>query len=215
MSNYTIKRLVNPLPALTGSAFSPSDQGALRGLDCAEISNYPWNETGYCPEARAYVGFDGNALHVLMCAKEETVQAKVATFGGAVCVDSCLEFFFMPFPEKDQSYLNIEVNAAGAAHIAVGNGRLGRTVLKSVPEGFNIAASKHEGAWWAVSYCIPNKFLYQVFEGNLGWGSEFNGNFYKCDESIHPHFGTWSMVEAPQPDFHRPECFGRIKIANA
>ncbi|MGI6239399.1 MAG: carbohydrate-binding family 9-like protein, partial [Christensenellales bacterium] len=38
-------------------------------------------------------------------------------------------------------------------------------------------------------------------------------NFYTCDESIHPHFGVWNHVAAAQPDFHRPECFGRLEFA--
>ena len=38
------------------------------------------------------------------------------------------------------------------------------------------------------------------------------GNFYKCDESVHPHFGVWNPVATPQPDFHRPECFGILRL---
>ena len=41
-------------------------------------------------------------------------------------------------------------------------------------------------------------------------GEAMAGNFYKCDESIHPHFGSWNAVVWPKPDFHRPECFGAI-----
>ena len=40
----------------------------------------------------------------------------------------------------------------------------------------------------------------------------FFGNFYKCDESLHPHFGSWNPIEAPAPDFHRPECFGKLML---
>ena len=43
-------------------------------------------------------------------------------------------------------------------------------------------------------------------------GAAFAGNFYKCDESLHPHFGAWSPIDAPAPDFHRPECFGKLVI---
>ena len=43
-------------------------------------------------------------------------------------------------------------------------------------------------------------------------GVKLRGNFYNCDESIHPHFGTWNPVVAAQPDFHRPECFGDMQV---
>ena len=52
-----------------------------------------------------------------------------------------------------------------------------------------------------------NKALIRYLENR---GAAFRGNFYCCDESIHPHFGSWSAIKAPQPDFHRPECFGKL-----
>jgi hypothetical protein len=37
------------------------------------------------------------------------------------------------------------------------------------------------------------------------------GNFYKCaDETISPHYLSWNPIDAPAPDFHRPEFFGEI-----
>jgi hypothetical protein len=42
-------------------------------------------------------------------------------------------------------------------------------------------------------------------------GHVARANFYKCgDETETPHFGAWSPVQTPQPDFHRPEFFGRL-----
>ena len=43
-----------------------------------------------------------------------------------------------------------------------------------------------------------------------GPGAAMRGNFYCCDETLHPHFGSWNPIKAPEPDFHRPECFGRL-----
>ena len=42
--------------------------------------------------------------------------------------------------------------------------------------------------------------------------TEMRGNFYKCDENAGAPFGSWAPVTAPAPDFHRPECFGRILL---
>jgi hypothetical protein len=37
------------------------------------------------------------------------------------------------------------------------------------------------------------------------------GNFYKCgDKTIHPHYGCWSPIELPKPDFHCSDFFGEI-----
>ena len=37
------------------------------------------------------------------------------------------------------------------------------------------------------------------------------GNFYKCaDETMNPHFVSWSPIDLPEPNFHCPEFFGNI-----
>ncbi|HOX40382.1 MAG TPA: carbohydrate-binding family 9-like protein [Candidatus Brocadiia bacterium] len=40
----------------------------------------------------------------------------------------------------------------------------------------------------------------------IGWLA----NFYRCGGVTDPQYGTWSPVAAPKPDYHRPECFGRL-----
>ena len=214
MAEYCVRHLQNSLPGIAGVLFDPDACEALRGLDCASIACYPWDDSGYCPEARAYVGWDAAGLQVLLCAREERIQAAETRVGGAVCVDSCLEFFLQPFPDADARYLNVEVNPAGVAHIGLGEGRAPRRVWEEVPAGFNIEASRHAGAWWAVRYTIPAAFLREIYGQDLLPGAVLRGNFYTCDESIHPHFGAWHPVIAPQPDFHRPECFGALRLAD-
>ena len=39
------------------------------------------------------------------------------------------------------------------------------------------------------------------------------GNFYKCaDETMNPHFVSWSPIDLPEPNFHCPEFFGEIYL---
>ena len=41
--------------------------------------------------------------------------------------------------------------------------------------------------------------------------SSIRANFYKCaDRTAHPHFLAWNRVDAPAPDFHRPDFFGEL-----
>ena len=212
MPEYRIHTLSAPLPALTGVAFDPDACAALKELEKATICSYPWDESGYRPEARAYVGWRGGDLEALLCAQEETIQAEERRTGGAVCVDSCLEFFLMPFPEADDNYLNVEVNPLGTMHLGLGAGRAPRRVWAELPEGLALSVSRHAGGWWAVRYTLPGAFFREVFGRELKPGAVLRGNFYTCDESIHPHFGSWNPVTTPQPDFHRPECFGTLRI---
>lgn len=209
MRTYTVTPLDAPLPALTGEVFDPETEPFCRRAFAA-IDQYRWGGA-YRPEARAWVAWDDNGLYALLCAKEATISAKTRTFGGEVWKDSCLEWFLRPF-DGDPRYLNIEVNAAGAALIGLGRDRERRTVLSRCPDGMDIRASAHAGGWWAVAYRLPFAVIEALFNRRIDPAAALRANFYKCDESIHPHFGSWSPVEASQPDFHRPECFGKMVL---
>lgn len=207
MREYIIARSSVPLPSLAGAAFAPEDEPFCR-RPFAPIDCYAW-AGDYRPEARAYLAWDEVGLRALLCAREETVSRRVTAFNGDVWTDSCLEFFFRPFPE-DPRYVNIEVNAAGAALIGVGADRERRQRLAECPAGMDFRASSHGGGWWAVAYTVPFSLIEALFGRKWEPGAAFNGNFYTCDETLHPHFGSWSPIDAPAPDFHRPECFGRL-----
>ena len=209
MWRYEIKRTDEPLPDLYGMNFDPEGEDFCTELEYAPIENYVWDASGYRPEARAYISWDDEGLHVLMCAFEATIRADVKEFNGPVCQDSCLEFFFRPF-QDDARYLNIEVNAAGVPHIGLGEDRFGRKLLAEEPDFMNICASRHRGAWWAVSYDLPWQFIEDVYGKRPQPGDIMYGNFYKCDESIHPHFGTWAPVQNAFPDFHLSRWFGEL-----
>lgn len=207
MLTYAITPVASPLPELTGRPFDP-DAEPFCARPFAPIDRYAWGGD-YRPEARAYVGRDDAGLRVLLCAKEATISAQVTAFNGDVWTDSCLEFFFRPFAD-DPRYVNIEVNAAGAALIGLGAGRDGRRRLERCPDGMDFRASVHAGGWWAVAYTVPFRLIGTLYGRPWAPDAPFRGNFYCCDESLHPHFGSWSPVDAPTPDFHRPECFGRL-----
>ncbi|MDE6137165.1 MAG: hypothetical protein K2F97_06800, partial [Muribaculaceae bacterium] len=40
---------------------------------------------------------------------------------------------------------------------------------------------------------------------------EMRGNFYKCASATsQPHYLSWNPIDTPEPDFHRPEFFGKL-----
>ena len=82
-----------------------------------------------------------------------------------------------------------------------------------MPEGMNLRASRHRGGWWAVDYTVPASLLKKLYGRTPAPGSRMRGNFYKCDETIHPHFGSWAPIVHFRPDFHRPEWFGELTLA--
>ena len=214
MKHCVIPILREPVPNLSGRAFDPETEPFCRAHGCNAIDSFVWDETGYRPEARAYAAWDESGLHALLCAKEETISAVTSGFGGDVYKDSCLEWFVQPFAD-DPRYINVEVNAAGAAYVGFGSGREDSKPLPTMPQGMRVSASKHEGGWWAIAYTIPASLLKELYGRSLTAGACMRGNFYKCDESIHPHFGSWNPIAHPVPDFHRPEFFGKMELEDA
>lgn len=211
MMRYGIRKLTEEMPGICGKEFNPEDSVFCKNVPFTPIGSYVWDAEGYKPEARAYVTWSEKGLHVLMCALEEEIRAAVTEFNGPVCTDSCLEFFLQPFAD-DPRYVNFEVNAGGTALIGIGADRYDRVCLEKMPEDMDVTVSCHCGGWWAVSYIVPFALLKELYGRVPESGDVMRGNFYKCDESIHPHFGSWSPVRHFKPDFHRPECFGELAL---
>ncbi|MBR4234592.1 MAG: carbohydrate-binding family 9-like protein [Clostridia bacterium] len=179
----------------------------------ADIMDYPWISAYPAHyEAAAHLGINSSGLRLLMYAYEEAISARETRFGGSVCRDSCLEFFFMPFPKSDRRYLNIEINPAGTAHVGIGEGRPGRKVFYAPVPGMTIRTFVKDGSFWALSAEIPADFVRAEFGAFPQAGDVMKGNFYKCSEDIHEHYGVWAHVGTPAPDFHTPEYFGDLLI---
>ena len=210
---YIVKRLPDDVaPIVFDGEFTPETMPeAFKNLNEAAISDYPWLEKYPVSfPAFARVGWNESGLIVLMYANENPILKNITEISTRQCTDSCLEFFVKPFPETDDSYMNIEINAGGVPYVGLGAGRGMGTKFKGLVEGMNVSASVHKGGFWAISYRIPAKFVKTIYGLDLVSGHKMQANFYKCSENIHPHFGTWNHVEAPKPDFHRPECFGDL-----
>lgn len=186
----------------------------------AEVDAYVWGgaERAYPTYGQlvyAKTGNDNTGLYIhLFCAERSPVSAETK-LDGMVCLDSCMEFFFgmRDQDSADTRYLNIECNSLGVTHIGFGEGRHGRVFLDSLGvERFPVSVNIGENGWELFEF-VPEASLKVIFAlDRIDENTVMMGNFYKCDENANAPFGSWSPITAPQPDFHRPECFGRIVI---
>ena len=183
------------------------------------IQNYLWVNNGYRPEVEVRLCYSKRFIYVHFRVSERRIRARCTRFQDPVYKDSCVEFFVDPFPEKKLGYINIETNALGAMLIAIGQGQEKRTPLKKADlKHLEMAASVknpvngfHGAGFWTLSYKLPLSLFAKYYGERLRPGRQAMGNFYKCgDETEFPHYGTWSRVDSPRPDFHRPEYFGKI-----
>ncbi|MCL2411235.1 MAG: carbohydrate-binding family 9-like protein [Treponema sp.] len=179
-----------------------------------EINCFPWGhlvEIDYRPLTTACLSTDGESIFVYMQTNENELKMETKGFGHTH-TDSCMEFFLSP-ESKSMEYLNWEFNPAGGMYLAIGSDRNNRVELpeENYRDLFFVKTAVH-GSGWNLEYRIPLSFLRKFFPSlELKPKTIMRGNFYKCgDKTAHPHFGCWSPIFLPTPDFHCPKFFGEL-----
>lgn len=209
-------------PRVSGAGSTVRPSGLWEGIPEARILNWQWLGNGHRLDVRTRLCLSGSRLWVRFdCLGEEPV-VNHRGHQQPVYEDSCLEFFFEPRPGK--GYFNFEVNAGGWMLAAFGPIRSERRPLPVVlieDMGITTDIRTAEQGWpeppgWSVEYSIPVEAIERWSGVKVSAGLVAAGNFYKCgDRTLKPHYGSWSMVDSPTPDFHRPESFGRLEFQPA
>lgn len=182
----------------------------------ADIEEFGWRKNDYMPKTVFRLCWNHTGLAVEAVSHETTLRQEAGTDGSDVWHDSCMEFFFGP-AEPEHRYINLEVNPKGTIVMGFGSSRSGRAKLEKIYKsriGLSTEIHEKEGLWLA-RYTIPFELLGELFElpPNEEHFREWNANFYKCGEMTEfPHYGMWSKVESEEPDFHRPEFFGKLSL---
>ena len=183
--------------------------GVRQGVDCAAWSEFPY---------RPIVAFDAAAsrthLFVRFFVRGLGLKALFGQTNEPVWQDSCVEVFVAD-PDGG-GYRNFEMNCIGtllSAHqrsrgvdvVRISADDAARVIRHtSLPhETFAELGGVHQ---WSAAIGIPFSLL-----GCAGRPSQLRANFYKCaDGSAWPHYVSWSPIDTPKPDFHRPEFFGTL-----
>ena len=149
-------------------------------------------------------------VYVKMVTDEWPLRITTMELNGSICTDSCMEFFFTP-NTTDKDYFNIEINPAGVTLTCIGEGRPDRKRLDITGEGVTVETLIRPLQGWELQLYVPYSFMKKHFSKveNI-----FLSNFYKCgDKTVIQHYSAWNEVVAPKPDYHRPECFGKIILS--
>jgi hypothetical protein len=187
------------------------------------LKNYMGKYPEHFPNVYVKLRYDYNFIYVLFKVTDKNIRSVAVNHFDPVFEDSCVEFFFAPDKENNDSYFNLEVNCSGKVLFGYRLNKLHKSTRISTDEikQLNVSATFKdklideeikETTEWAVQYKIPftliEKYLGKKIGNNL---KEWRGNFYKCaDMSSTPHWLTWNKVEYSEPNFHLPEYFGRL-----
>lgn len=121
-------------------------------------------------------------------------------------------------PTDSESFTAFEFNCIGTINAsrrtpgatsvqAMSDGEI--SAISVLPSCGNRPFREIEGLFtWDLLAAIPLSLIGVRYEGTP---VELRGNFYKCASGTsQPHFLSWEPVKALQPDFNRPDSFGRI-----
>lgn len=196
-------------------SFEEMDLAMETGASKSFIGCVNWAEYPYRPDVAFSVARSASHLAVLYHVRGLDLRAAAMEDNGRVWEDSCCEMFIAD--PADGTYYNFEMNCIGTLLAAKRTGRedarmftagqLSRTVRHTTLEKkpYDISGRIFS---WSVGLCVPFDLM-GVDSGSLP--ASLRGNFYKCaDKSAHPHFLSWSPIDVPSPDFHRPDFFGEL-----
>lgn len=180
------------------------------------ISHANWaQEFPYSPLAAFSAAYTPDNLYIDFFVRSSYLRAENDKNQSPVSADSCVEVFIEPIAGGD--YWNFEFNCIGAINashrrtrpepIRLTDDELAR--IRRVPSVGTKPFKEVEGMFaWNLLVVIP---LGLMGIANPKPGMVLRGNFYKCaSASAAPHYLSWSPIDTPRPDFHRPEYFGNI-----
>ena len=117
-----------------------------------------------------------------------------------------VEAFLQPDPSRPRYYKEFEISPNGL-WIDL---NISPSPLEGLRSGTQRSVWLDEAAHtWAAELAIPMPSLTAQFDPRATW----RVNFYRVEGSKEPRFySAWQATNTPQPNFHVPEAFGRMRF---
>lgn len=179
------------------------------------LSEINWGNYNYKPNVSFKIVHDNQSICLQYKVSEMQIKAVHLLDNAAVHKDSCAEFFIRF--DNESFYYNIECNCLGFIKMAVGSNRHDRqladtSTLDRITRNSSLKVNgiKESSGSWEISLLIPKEVFFHSKIDSFSGMSAY-GNFYKCGDDLKvPHYLTYFPIDTPQPDFHRPEKFGKL-----
>lgn len=172
----------------------------------------------YKPDCKFNIAFTDTMLWIQYHVREKSVRAVCTHANEPVWEDSCVEFFCRK--PNENAYYNFEFNCIGTCLASYRRSKTDVILMMDDEQIGQITRyaslgaspfSQKEGFFeWKLVVGIP--FSLMQFDPINGNGL-LEANFYKCGgKTSDPHFLSWSYISSAEPDFHRPEYFGKLLL---
>ncbi len=179
-----------------------------------QISNYPWNQNDYMPKTTVTISYDKTGFFLHFVSWEKEILAKRTEHNSDIYRDSCMEFFVQFDPVNDLHYINFEINPNGAVYNSISLCREESVLIDSGEfSQFQVKTQIFDDRW-EITYHIPISYIQKHIPSYQHHaGAVLRANFYKCgDDTKYPHFGCFSNITLPEPDFHCPQFFTEFEL---
>ena len=196
-----------------------NNKDEIQACERFDITNFMWDSVKE-PKTYGYFGYiEGTGLFAKFFIEETDPKREYTQNRDPVYKDSAVEVFLAFLKEgetlsNDCMYTNFEFNSNGALLANYGEGRHGRKSITD--EQFVLTECKSEifENYWTAEVTFPESYLYQICDFDaFKNGKEFYCNFYKIAEGEDVlHFGSYSPIDSPTPNFHLPVCFAKTSI---
>jgi hypothetical protein len=200
------------------------DKPAWRNAEPVTLACFMGDRPSHFPNTQTRVMYDYGHLYVIFRVEDRYVKAVAQGYQSPVYLDSCVEFFFTPGTDVSQGYFNLETHCGGALLFQHQTAR-GKDTVRIADSDLDQIEVAHslpslitdeiqEPTTWTLEYRLPLSIIAKYAPWTKPCpGAVWKANFYKCaDNTSHPHWLTWSPVNRPEPDFHRPEFFGALSF---
>ncbi|MBR5117928.1 MAG: hypothetical protein IK100_04710 [Muribaculaceae bacterium] len=208
--------LIKRLPELDKMTLQQVAQYLDANLEHEVIECVNWPEKfPYKPFCSFVVAVSLTRLYVFFSVISKDLRAVHTSDLSPVAEDSCVEFF-LQVPGSNE-YWNFELNCIGTLNAShreerPSPTRLTPAELESIGRYSSCgseAIEEQDGTFcWDLVVSIPLQLV--GLDGDI-LPDFVMGNFYKCgSNTMHPHYVSWSAIDGEKPDFHRPDCFGKL-----
>lgn len=204
------------------------DKPQWQKVEPLDVALFMGEKPEHLPKTQVKVLYDDDSIYVIFRVQDRYVRALATKPNGNVWEDSCVEFFLTPAVDVSQGYFNLETNAIGAilSRYQINRDENVRFLEQQDYTRIEIAHSLpaeiidpeiKDPTTWTLEYRFPVDILenYHPVVNRPAPGVKWRANFFKCaDMTSHPHWLTWSFIDKPSPDFHRPEYFGTLEFVD-
>ena len=195
------------------------DKNQIEQCEKFEVQHYMW-DSKQSPKVYGWLGYlDGEGFFAKLVCEETNPKRVYTNHRDPVYKDSTMEIFLAFLGENEPltnncMYTNFEINANGAMLANYGAGRQNRQSINDEQFAQTGVKSVMEEDKWYLEVLFPESYLKEIcdFE-KVKEGATFYCNFYKISESEEIlHFGSYSYIDNPTPNFHLPVFFDEAKI---